>query len=127
MIFIGYVLSGLIAAAIMFIGSRFLWGPAVASREFGIPDSPQPSGGFIGWLAAKGMRDIVSGLFVCLLMANGSPRLLGDFLLVASLIPLGDATIVLRTGGSRAVAFGIHGSAALAIIAAAACLIGGAS
>jgi hypothetical protein len=75
----------------------------------------------------KGARDIVSGLFVFLLMANGSPRLLGEFLLVASLIALGGAAIVLRSGGSRTAAFGIHGLTALVIIAAGASLIGAAN
>jgi len=127
MVLTGYLLSSLIAVGIVFIGSRFLWGPAAASRDFGIPNSPSPSAGFTGWLAVKGARDIVSGLFIFLLMANGSPRLLGEFLLLASLIALGDAAIVLRSGGSRTAAFGIHGLTALVIIAAGASLIGAAN
>src|ERR1700675_177894 len=127
MALIGYSLSGLIAVGIVFIGARFLWAPAAASRDFGIPNSPSPSTGFTGWLAVKGVRDIVSGLFVFLLMANGSPRLLGEFLLVASLIAMGDAAIVLRSGGSRTAAFGIHGLTALVIIATGASLIGAAN
>jgi hypothetical protein len=75
----------------------------------------------------KGTRDIASGLFVLLLMANGSPRLLGEFLLVASLIALGDMVTVLRAGGSRTAAFGVHGLTALFIIATGASLIGGAT
>jgi Domain of unknown function (DUF4267) len=127
MIMTGYLLSSLIAVAIVFLGARFLWAPAAASGAFGIPNSPSPSTGFTAWLAVKGTRDIVSGLFIFLLMANGSPRLLGEFLLVASLIPFGDAATVLRSGGSRTVAFGIHGLTALVIIAAGACLIGAAN
>ena len=127
MLLTGYLLSSLIAVGIVFIGSRFLWDPAAASRGFGIPNAPSPSTGFTGWLAVKGARDIVSGLFVFLLMANGSPRLLGEFLLVASLIAWGDAAIVLRSGGSRTAAFGIHGLTALVIIAAGASLIGAAN
>ncbi len=123
MILIGYVLSGLIAVAILLIGSRFLWDPAAAARDFGIPNSPSPSTSFTGWLAVKGARDIVSGLFVFLIMANGSPRLLGEFLLVASLIAFSDAATVLRSGGSRRAAFGIHGLTGLVIIAAGASLI----
>ena len=127
MLQIGYGLAGLIAVAIVFIGLRFLWDPAAASGGFGIANSPSPSTGFTGWLAVKGTRDIVSGLFVLLLMANGSPRLLGEFLLVASLIALGDAATVLRSGGSRTAAFGIHGLTALVIIAVGATLIGAAN
>ena len=123
MTLIGYSLAGLIAAGIVFIGARFLWDPAAASRDFGIPNSPPPSTGFTGWLAVKGTRDIVSGLFVFLLMANGSPRLLGEFMLVASLIAFGDMVTVLRSGGSRALAFGMHGLTGLVIVATGACLI----
>jgi hypothetical protein len=123
MILTGYLLSGLVAAAIVFIGARFLRDPATASRDFGIAHSPPPSTGLTGWLAVKGTRDIVSGLFVVLLMANGSPRLLGEFLLVASLIAIGDAATVLRSGGSRSAAFGIHGLTAMVIIAVGAALI----
>ena len=123
MLQIGYGLAGLIAVAIVFIGLRFLWDPAAASGGFGIANSPSPSTGFTAWLAVKGTRDIVSGLFVFLLMAEGSPRLLGEFLLVASLIAFGDAATVLRSGGSRTAAFGIHGLTALVIIAAGAILI----
>ena len=75
----------------------------------------------------KGVRDIVSGLFVFLLMVSGPPRLLGEFVLLASLIAMGDAAIVLRSGGSRTAAFGIHGLTALVIIAAGAGLIGAAN
>jgi hypothetical protein len=127
MVLIEYLLSGLIAVGIVFIGSRFWWDPATASRDFGIPNPPSLSTGFTAWLAVKGSRDIVCGLFVFLLMANGSPRLLGEFMLVASLIALIDAAIVLRSGGSRAVAFGIHGLTALVIIATGASLIGAAN
>lgn len=127
MILTGYVLSGLIAAGIVFIGSRFLWDPATASRDFGIPNSPSPSTGFTGWLAVKGTRDIVCGLFIFLLMVSGPPRLLGEFMLVASLIAMGDAVTVLRSGGSRTAAFGIHGLTALVIIAVGASLIGAAN
>jgi hypothetical protein len=54
MVLTGYLLSGLIAVGIVFIGSRFLWDPATASRDFGIPNSPSPSTGFTAWLAVKG-------------------------------------------------------------------------
>ena len=126
MVSFGCVLAGLIAVGILFIGLRFLWAPAAAAAAFGMPSPPSLSAGFNGWLAVKGTRDIVSGLFVFLLMAHGSPRLLGEFMLVASLIAFGDMTTVLRAGGSRAAAFGIHGLTGVVIVVAGASLIAGA-
>jgi hypothetical protein len=127
MILLGYVLSGLIALAILFLGARFWLAPQTASAAFGIADSPLPSTGFAAWLSVKGTRDIASGLFVVLLMVNGSPRLLGEFMLVASLIAFGDMVTVLRSRGSRALAFGMHGLTGLIIVATGACLIVGAN
>ena len=122
----GYVLSGLIAAAIMFLGARFWLAPGAASAGFGIAESPPLSTGFTAWLSVKGTRDIASGLFVILLMTNGSPRLLGEFMLIASLIAFSDMVTVLRSGGSRSLAFGMHGLSGLVIVATGACLIFGA-
>ncbi len=126
MIHIGYVLSGLIVLAILFLGARFWLAPATASAAFGIANSPPQSAGFTAWLSVKGTRDIVAGLFVSLLMVNGSPRLLGEFMLVASLIAFGDMATVLRSGGSRGAALGIHGLTGLVIVATGTCLILGA-
>jgi len=126
MIQIGYVLSGLIAAAIFFLGARFWLAPATASAGFGIAASPTPSTGFDAWLSVKGTRDIAACLFVILLIANGSPRLLGEFMLAASLIAFGDMVSVLRSGGNRALAFGMHNLTGLVIVSTGACLIMGA-
>ena len=72
----------------------------------------------------KGVRDIASGLFICILLANRAPHLLGAFMAAASIIPLSDAVIVMRNGGTRATTFGIHGlTAALALAASATLLI----
>ena len=124
---IGYVLSGLIAVAILFLGARFWLAPATASSAFGIAGSPPPSTGLTAWLSVKGTRDITVGLLVFLLMANGSPRLLGEFMLVASLVAFGDMVTVLRSGGSRGAALGIHGFTGLVIVATGTYLVVGAS
>lgn len=123
MISIGYSFSGLIAAAILFLGARFWVAPTTASAAFGIAGSPPPSTGFAAWLSVKGTRDIASGLFVVLLMTSGTPHLLGEFMLIASLIAFGDMATVLRSGGSRALAFGMHGFTGLVIVATGVCLI----
>ena len=69
------------------------------------------------------MRDVVSGIFIFILLANRAPHLLGAFMAVASIIPVGDAVIVLRNGGNRATAFGIHGATAVVALAASAALL----
>jgi hypothetical protein len=122
------IVSGVIGVGIILIGARFLLSPRVAAAGYGVPigqaaaqtgaGSPYP------WLYVKGVRDIASGIFVLILLANRAPHLLGAFMLAASLIPVGDAVIVLRSGGTRAAAFGIHGAtAALALTASAALLM----
>ena len=70
------------------------------------------------------MRDVASGIFIWVLLANRAPHLLGAFMTAASIIPVGDAVIVLRSGGTRAAAFGIHGvTTAVALAASAARLM----
>jgi hypothetical protein len=119
--------AGLIGVGIILIGARFLLVPPAAAAGFGVPVGPAggtiPAGAPYPWLYAKGVRDIASGIFLLLLLADGAPRLLGAFMVAASLIPIGDAVIVLRGGGSRAAAFGIHGATAAVLLAAGAALL----
>ena len=51
----------------------------------------------------KAIRDVVSGLFIAILMIDGSLHLLGWFMLSATIIPLSDAMIVLSHGGNKGV------------------------
>ena len=107
---VGFYLSALIAVGIIFIGGRFLVAPSVAAAAYGVPAGTEPRSR--AYLCAKGVRDIASGLVIAILIAYGAAHPLGWFMLAASIIPIGDAAIVLRHGGSRAAAFGIHGSTA---------------
>jgi hypothetical protein len=119
---IGYVLAGLLAAAIIFIGARFLVAPRVAAAGYGVlPDLDQPGAG--AYLSVKGIRDIATGLFVIILMIAGATHLVGWIMLAATVIPLADAAIVLRNGGSRAVAFGVHGATAAVMLVTTALLL----
>jgi hypothetical protein len=119
---IGYVLAGLLAAAIIFIGARFLVAPRVAAAGYGVlPDLEQPGTG--AYLSAKGVRDIATGLFVIILMAAGATHLVGWVMLAATIIPIADATIVLRNGGSEATAYGVHGSTAAVMLITTALLL----
>ena len=120
---IGYVLAGLLAAGIIFIGARFLVAPRVAAAGYGVPaDLDQPSAD--AYLSVKGVRDIATGLFVVILLIAGATHLAGWVMLAATIVPLADATIVLRNGGSKATAWGVHGvTAAVMIITSALLLI----
>jgi hypothetical protein len=111
---IGFVLSAVIAVGIIFIGGRFLAAPSLAATAYGVPAGTEQHSQ--AYLYAKGIRDIASGLFTAILIAYGSAHALGWFMLVATIIPIGDAVIVLRQGGTRATAFGIHGSTAAVML-----------
>ncbi|HKV20177.1 MAG TPA: DUF4267 domain-containing protein [Mycobacterium sp.] len=113
---IGYLLAGLVAAAIIVIGGRFLIAPRVAAAGYGVPvDLRQQAAG--AYLRVKGIRDIASGLFVFILMAAGATHLVGWVILAATIIPLADAGIVLGNGGPKSIAFGVHGLTAVVMIA----------
>lgn len=119
---IGYVLAGLIAAGIIFIGARFIVVPRVAAAGYGAqPDLDQQSVG--AYLGAKGVRDIASGLFLFILMAAGATHLLGWVIVAATIIPVADAAIVLADGGSKSIAYGVHGLTAVVMVATSALLL----
>jgi hypothetical protein len=119
---IGYVLAGLLAAGIIFIGARFLVAPRVAAAGYGVPaDLNQPSAD--AYLSVKGVRDIATGLFVVILLIAGATQLAGWVMLAATIIPLADATIVLRHGGSKSTAWGVHGATAAVMLITSALLL----
>lgn len=119
---IGYVLAGFIAAAIIFIGARFIVAPRVGAAGYGVqPDLGQRSAG--AYLRVKGVRDIGSGLFVIILLAAGATHLLGWVILAATIIPLADAAIVLSYDGPKSVAWGVHGLTAAVMLVTCALLL----
>ena len=119
---IAYTLAGLIGAAIIVIGARFIVAPRAAAAGYGVqPDLGQPSVG--AYLSVKGVRDIASGLFVIILMAAGATHLLGWVILAATIIPLADAAIVLASGGPRSIALWVHGLTAAVMLVTSALLL----
>jgi hypothetical protein len=121
---IGYGLSGLLGAGIIVIGARFLAAPRAAAAAYGITTEQERPGGD-PYLATKGLRDIASGVVVFVLLAAGKPHALGRYLAAASIIPIGDAIIVLRGNGAKATAYGVHGSTAGVMLGTAALLLSG--
>lgn len=119
---IGYVLAGLLAAGIIFLGARFLVAPRIAAAGYGVlPDVDEAS--VRAYLSVKGVRDIATGLFVIILMIAGETHLVGWVMLAANIIPLADATIVLRSGGSKSIAWGVHGVTAVVMLVTTALLL----
>jgi hypothetical protein len=118
---IGCFLSGAIAIAIIVIGIRFLIAPYAAAAGYGLTVPRNQT--WSAFLTIKGIRDIASGLFTGLIIFEGSVHLLGWFLLIAAIIPVADALIVIRHGGSKNVALGIHGSTALLMLITSALLL----
>lgn len=119
---IGYLLAGVLAAAIIFIGARFLVAPRAAAAGYGVvPDVDRPE--IRAYLSVKGVRDIATGLFVIILIIAGATHLIGWVMVAATLIPLADAAIVLRSGGSKSVAYGVHGGTAVVMLITTALLL----
>ena len=69
------------------------------------------------------MRDIASGVVAFVLLATGKPHILGRYLAAASIIPIGDATIVLRRDVPKATAYWVHGTTAAVMLGTAALLL----
>ena len=120
----GYGLSRLVGAGIIVIGARFFVAPQAAAAAYGITNE---RGGPASdpYLAAKGVRDIASGVVTFVLLAAGKPHILARYLAAASIIPIGDATIVLRRNGPKATAYGVHGTTAAVMLGTAALLLNG--
>jgi hypothetical protein len=107
---IGYYLSAAIALTIMLIGANFFVAPYAAAEGFGV--AVVPDARWHAYLSMKAVRDIGAGIFTAMLILDRSSQLLGSFLLVVTTIQLTDTVIVLKHGGTKATALGIHGATA---------------
>jgi hypothetical protein len=111
-----YGLAVLLNAFIIFIGVRFLVVPQAAAAGYGVPATPS------AYLTVKGVRDFTYGVLGLALIAFTTAHAVGWFMLVVALAPLGDTVIVLRNGGTKAMAFGIHFATAVVVLVDAALL-----
>jgi hypothetical protein len=110
------VLAAVIGLGIIWIGIRFLLAPQATASGFGLPEWPATNAN--SWLNVKGVRDIVSGLVILVPLALGYTEVVGWLLLAAAVTPFGDALIVLRNGGNKALAYGMHAGTGVAVIVA---------
>jgi hypothetical protein len=101
-------LAALLAVAIIVLGCLYLVSPERVSGSIGLKP-PASDADTRAWLRLKGIRDVVSGLVVLAMMLTADGRLVGIALLVEAIVPLGDMSIILGSGGSKSRAFSIHG------------------
>ena len=110
-----FSLSGLLAIGIIGLGSFYVLSPQRMTGSFGLKP-PASDLDTRNWLRLKGLRDIVSGLVVLTLMLTTDTRTVGIVLLVFALIPFGDMSTVLGSGGSKSTALTVHGATAVMMV-----------
>ena len=109
------ILAALMALGIIVIGGFYLVSPKRISGTFGLKP-PASDADTLAWLRPKGIRDVVAGLVVLTMMLVASRQLVGTALLVEAIIPFGDMSIILASGGSRSRALSIHGVTCAAML-----------
>jgi uncharacterized membrane protein len=101
-------LAALIAVGIIVIGCFYLVSPDRISGSFGLKP-PASDADTRAWLRLKGIRDVAAGLALLALMLTTDSRTVGILLLVFAVIPFGDMSNILVSGGRKATAFSVHG------------------
>jgi hypothetical protein len=119
---IPFYLAGLIAVAVIMIGCSYLVSPDRVSGSFGLKP-PASDADTRAWLRLKGLRDVTLGLLVLTMMLAADRRSVGIALLVAAIVPFGDMSIILGSGGSKSKAFSVHGVTCAVILVVALLLI----
>ena len=109
------ILAALIALGIIVIGCFYLLSPERISGSFGLKP-PASDAETRAWLRLKGIRDIAAGFVVLVMMLTAGRQMVGIALLVEVIIPLGDMSIILASGGSKSRAFSIHGVTCAAML-----------
>jgi quercetin dioxygenase-like cupin family protein len=75
-----------------FIGARFLIAPEAAEISYGIHFNEN---GDYSFHYIKGIRDLLSGLLICIFVLSKQIKALGTFLLLGTMVPVVDMLIVL--------------------------------
>lgn len=109
-----YALAVVLDLFCVFLGYRFLFQPASAAAGYGVPARPDGDAG--AYLSIKGFRDGTFGVLGLVLLAFAGARPEALFMLCVALVPLSDTLTVLRNGGTKAVAFGIHFATAVVVL-----------
>ncbi len=89
---IARTIAFLTGLGMIFLGSRFFLSPETAEAAYGIHF---PEQGDYSFHYIKGIRDLFSGIVICLLVLSKQTKALGITLLVGTIIPITDMLIVL--------------------------------
>jgi Domain of unknown function (DUF4267) len=98
----------LVSVGMMVIGCFYFISPERVSGSFRLK-AARTDADTRAWLRLKGIRDLASGLAVLTLMLTTDSRTVGIVLLVFAIIPFGDMSNILVSGGRKVTAFSIHG------------------
>ena len=90
---ISYVAAFITGLGLLFIGTRFLLSPEIAETGYGIHFNDQ---GDYSFHYIKGIRDILSGLLICVFVLLNEKRALGVTLLAGTIVPVADMLVVLN-------------------------------
>ncbi|MQM27600.1 DUF4267 domain-containing protein [Glycomyces albidus] len=96
-------------------GLQYLLTPAAVAPSMGF--AHWPTGEAAEFLSVKGARDLGSAVVLLVLLLIRERRALGWALIATALIPIGDGSLILAHGGSAAMAFGVHYTTAVGVIA----------
>jgi hypothetical protein len=89
---ISITIAFLTGLGMIFIGTRFLLAPEIATADYGIHYNAH---GDYSFDYIKGIRDIFSGLVICIFVLTKQTKPLGITLAVGTIIPTVDLLIVL--------------------------------
>ena len=107
--------AGLVSFGIILIGCFYVMAPQRVTGSFGLKP-PAPDADTRAWLRLKGIRDIATGLAVLTMMLGADNRTLGLILLDLTVIPFGDMSNILASGGRKVTAFSVHGVTCAAML-----------
>jgi hypothetical protein len=98
----------LVSVGIIVIGCFYVVSPERVLGSFGLKP-PASDAATRSWLRLKGIRDVATGFAVLTLMLTTDGRTVGIILLVFAIIPFGDMSNILVSGGRKATALSVHG------------------
>lgn len=89
---ISITIAFLTGLGMIFIGARFILSPEIAEAGYGIQFNAH---GDYSFHYIKGIRDVFTGLLICILILTKQTKALGITLAVGTIIPTADLVIVL--------------------------------